>query len=454
MVGDLEFVSRLVEDRSARLREDVLALPATANRALQTLLIAILDRLDGTRAGLPYVYDADDPEVLPLLIERVDIVRRQVDQVHALLGTYRDDLTRRHPVGLRHLVINTVATVVERPLGLSAIPLIHLDPRNRYATYDLITATWTLLTSDVNVSSDEVTAPEKGAPPTSRADLQWRRLEPVLHHKAIVINVPALDPANAFLAPVLAHEVAHVAADHRLLSVLLPRLDQDAANELFQAHVPPRADTTRGDQILVSRDHLVGWLREELCDAVACAVTGPAFLFAAAANLPVTGESGFNLHPPPRDRLRWALRFLDRLGWHDYLTATVPRCYDYLAADRQTSVPEPEPYETFVRETVDHHVDLVLDVVLEHLPEILTPDGYFADDRRFGIVEAFRLGYVPALEGATPNLWAVLLAGWIAWLADDDPLRIPAAVADAGVNAFLIKTLELVEITELWLSPS
>ena len=471
MDHDYNFLSAIVRGRSERLRTDAGRLHKTANEPFAALLHEILARVNRVVDQLPRDYDLDDPEETAYAVQRLHGLRIELDATHSLMAEYGGDLDRRPPVGLTHLVTDTVLRVVSGPLNIPVVPLIHLDNLPRYSTLDLIDDAYPLLVGEDDDPDDDPDtssgaavrrgvprreSPDTPVPPEglSASAIRWHEVRDRLPGKPLAMNVPLLDPANAFLAPILAHEVAHVAADHGLLLRVTARLDQAALDSLAQEHLAPHGspgemDARQGR----ARMYLDEWLAEEVCDAVACALAGPSFLFAAAAYLPATRPGELCGHPFPADRLRWAIHFLDRLGWTPWLETQVPDVLAFLRAASVADVADPRGgYPAYLREAVQTQLDGVLDVVLGHLADPLTPDGYAAADTQHDLVASLALGYVPArLEVQAPRLWDVLLAAWSALLAaDPQPATIAVAIADADLNRFLIKTLELVGITGLW----
>jgi hypothetical protein len=268
-----------------------------------------------------------------------------------------------------------------------------------------------------------------------------------------VMNLPHLDPDNAVLAPILAHEVAHIAADGWVQERLLPRLDADQLQRLFDQQVPTSKKLSRDAQRSAADYYLEHWLVEEICDAVACLVTGPAFLFAEAAFLPAPKSASFGDHPTPHDRIRWGLAYLDRLGWNGWMREHGTDCVEYLRAlIADPPRREPAHFESFVRMAVDANTNVILAVAETIVGRPLTPESFAEADQRHELCASLKLGYMPPQLGQEPpTLWHVLLAAWAAWLDEKKtPESMAQAVADAAYNRFLIKALELVGISELW----
>lgn len=438
--GSLAVAQQLITDRTRRLREEIAALPRESNEPFVSLLRAILDRVEQDQFALRRTYQPSSDE-LPLLLEDLDRLAIDLNTVHLVLATYQHDLDARLPVGLTHLVYATVAEIVDKPLKIETNLLIHLDANNNYSVQDLLNDLKPLLVSvyecDIEEGEDEDRTVDNVTDNGQNDD-----------SRPLILNLPALDPANAFLAPILAHEVAHIACNRRLLEEVWIGRDEELINRLYAEHATDLQSYNR--EALEAR--LRCWLEEELCDAVACAVTGPAFLFAQAAFLPAGKPGIYSDHPFPADRIRWALLFLANMGWTEWLENQTPNCLDYL---RSVADPSHDPHEgeAFLRAYVEENLTLLHNVATKNITA-LTPASFEETDRAHELCEAISRSFMPPrLQGGqAPGLWHLLLAGWISWIGDheDDPSALTRAIADAQVNRFLIKALELSGIAELW----
>lgn len=432
--GSIGLLGRVVRDRGRRLRRDVTLAARDLNVPFGKLLILLLDDVDAARRKvLADKHRLEDPAERTVALRRLTRLSNTLNVVHGLIATYKPDLDRRLPVGLMHLVHATVHDLIERPSSdglFSGVfadldPLVHLHHDNNYSVEDLY------------------------------SELQTLFQEPVAGSVArpLVMNLPYLDPENAVLAPILAHEVAHIAADRWLEADLLPHLDQDRMDELFRTTVQPPINTSIEAARQVADQYVREWMLEELCDALACALSGPAFLYAEAAFLPAAKESRFGDHPTPQDRVRWALRFLDELQWTEWIEEHSPQCLNYLrAVATQPASLAPQIYETYVRAVVDENIGALVGTVKSVLSHTLEPAGFAEVDQQHELTESLVRGFMPPNIGTDPpTLWHFLLAGWAAWLQGrDTPEALAQAVSDEAYNRFLIKGLELVGISQLW----
>lgn len=341
--------------------------------------------------------------------------------LHELAATYRQDVGRDDvPVGLQYLVDVLIADI----MPVRKDPLIHMSTSNMYSTQPL------------GLIAERLTPNGQKLP----ADF----LEPV------VFNFPALDPANMMLSPVLAHEVGHTAVWQKLWPELISQWDGPGLNRLLSdnfAKLQSRTNERTDDWA----DRFGKWCRELLCDAIALTLTGPSYMFALASFLPAPATPPLGTHPYPRDRIAYCMRFLQELGWGDFLDARVPnvrRWADALAAD---PVLDGSPQETFLREATELVEPLVSRLGREHISSPLEPGAasQYLDDA----IEMLTLGVPPcAAGGETLDAWEIVLSGWTFAMSDDTPRKMGLASESEELNALLTKTLELSSVANLWLS--
>lgn len=342
---------------------------------------------------------------------------QRLQVAHLIAADYAGDVGRQDiSVGLLCLVDALVVDLLPE----TADPLIHLNKQRMYSTLSLNLYAGTLI-------RDAGLASALGV---------------------IVLNLPALDPANALLAPILVHEVGHTAVSHSgLLGRLTGRLDTAALDAALAKHAAlnPGADTTEWKELLSA------WVHELLCDALAAALTGPSFLFASAAFLPAPNPGSLGKHPFPFLRIDQSLRQLDKLGWTNHLADQAPTIRAWLET-LVAAGPAAEPgADAFLREALDLMADSLWDTALEHVREPLEPTGYarVSDDLAIHV----RDGIPPSrLTAQIPTPWHMILAGWEAAIAThgDTGETLATAVSDAAFNEFLVKCIEITRITDIW----
>jgi hypothetical protein len=338
--------------------------------------------------------------------------------VFDLLSPYFSGVGRRDlPVGLTQLIDQLIVTLL--PDG--ADPVIHLDERYMYSTLDLVRLLSDTLAS-LSVSYSGSPAP-------------------------VAFSLPSNDPTNAFLTPILAHEVGHVAIDQASLgSEVLDRTDQTILNELFEDCLQA---ASQGDP-LPWQIQFVRWIDELLCDALATALTGPSYLFASAAFLPAPELGDVGTHPFPADRIRLTLDQLDQLGWSPLLEEKTPKVLDWLRNIQQAADPT-DHHERFLRGAVDIVAPAIFEVAKKHVGAPL--DASEAGRLLPSLMEHFDVGVPPVqLDEGPISSWLILLAAWIHQFHrhGDQSTTVAKAVDDSELSDFLVKALEMARITEIW----
>jgi hypothetical protein len=154
---------------------------------------------------------------------------------------------------------------------------------------------------------------------------------PATTRRPIVLNYPLSDNDRLLLHPIFAHELGHAAVDeHGLVAEVQTKLDADPrfSDALHRAVAdtaaiwPGLSQTRRAGAL---RGLVANWLTELLCDHLATAVSGPAFLWAFAGFvLPLSYDDHGQSHPPNTIRLRLVLDLLARQGWTDYMERVAP----------------------------------------------------------------------------------------------------------------------------------
>ncbi len=319
-------------------------------------------------------------------------------------------------------LLQTADVVVESLLPDGADAVIHLDEHHMYSTLDLRAVTKRPLAALGGTTAID-TIP-------------------------LVLFVPGIDPHNALLVPILAHEVGHSAVEEANLgSAVLTQSDLAPLNALLDKGLLKAGDPDPGPWQV----QLFSWIDELLCDALALVLTGPSFLFAAAAFLPAPQAGSLGTHPFPADRIRFALASLRTLGWGDVLAERVP---DLLAWLTEVSAPEgepTEPREQFLRLGLRSLEASILTVARSQVAKPLTPAEFKNLDSR--VMELVTLAIPPSQVGVDPvPPWMIVLAGWLyRFGADGDQAETLAkAAGDTVFNEYLLKAIEMSRVTSLW----
>jgi hypothetical protein len=342
----------------------------------------------------------------------------QQSEILALLTPFIDDVDQQDvPLGL----LQIIDVLIESLLPDGADPIVHLDARYMYSTLDLV----------------------KVVQPT----LVALGISPSASLRPVVFFLPAGDPSNALLMPILAHEVAHAAVERSNLgSEILRRVDASKLNALFASCLAraPKADPGRWQV------DLFHWLDELICDAIATVLCGPSMLFASAAFLPASDPGTLGSHPFPADRVQLCIEQLVALGWGEVMKRTCPQTLAWL--QRLSTPPSSgDPHEDFLRGSIEIVKQPTFEVARGSAGSPLDPATFDALSRP--LCELMNDGIPPAqVDGAAPDAWAITLAAWIHEFdrLGDSPETLASAVADTTFNDFVQKSIEMARILHLW----
>lgn len=417
------------------LRQNADTLPSGRGEQLGPIIRYVLDRVqkavddldDDTVLADSLAEDSvDRAALLNITAQRFQRLVPQLGVVHTLIAEYGKSVGRSDvPVGLQHLVDLLIQQILPTP----GDPIIHSQSTNMYSTIDLVALTDHLLNRAGETSS-----------------IMFTGMRP------IVFNLPALDSANALLSPVLAHEVAHTAVNESLLNKLFEQSDEPKIEGMLQiASEALGWDATRQGEIDALVRQYRGWCNELLSDAVALVLTGPSFLWAFSAFAPPSNLPSVTTHPSERDRARFHLDLLARLGWTPFLELHAPGLTAWFHEIASTPVLTHSPQETFLRSALEAVTDLAGQIAIEHVA-----DGLLKPEFPLDVAEpvSWVSEGVPMVEFNQTVLtpWQIILIGWLSAIKTrgDDPQTLPEAVGDVRFNALLVKMLEHSSVAAAW----
>jgi hypothetical protein len=348
-------------------------------------------------------------------------IRALLNEFHGEVLDYRSDIGRKDlPSGLLHLV----DYLIEDLLKASADPIIHLDSEYMYSTQRLLDR-WRKISNDLGIEWTETVEP-------------------------VIFNLPGLDPGNALLAPVLAHEVGHsVIQRNDLVATLDSRLDSVALQLLKDEYLASSDEAS----LNACLGKFSFWAVELLCDALATELTGPSFAFSVAVFFPASsaGQSGPK-HPDPAQRFSLALHQLKTNGWEPALRRLTPNVFSWLeGVERVQPMVPPDADERFLRNLVDFAIPSIAAVAKEYVGSCLDWGSFEPlEDTLGGLIAA---GIPPAeLAGEPVPPWHTVAAIWLYGIAvhGDVPAGLVRCVEDVSLNGFTLKTIEMIRVLKLW----
>ena len=265
----------------------------------------------------------------------------------------------------------------------------------------------------------------------------------------IIVNLPAVDPTNVLLSPILVHEVGHVLFGQ--ITAQYNESRQTSAEELIAvAEAYPAND--RKDE--AEREaQLPLWAEELFCDAVATLVTGPSFLLALCSRTVGTNwawHTGQD-HPPPAIRLHLVLRLLQTIGWLPHMKSAAPAIVKWAEEISERSAVADDSRLNFLCKAA-----LALEGGIIDLSHNVISDALRPESSARNVLEAarhFRHSVLPIdLPRSVSVEWEFLLGAWLVALEERGitPSAIPSVPFDKELNGLLVKTIELSRIAELW----
>lgn len=414
MDDDPTFLAGLVLSTSEHLRTAVSRERRGRGQTVMDLVLAVCDRIDAETQAIEGRLPLVDKNEAPPTQRELLRLRNEQHVLHELLAHYQGDPGRSDlPVGLLHLIDELVRDLLPK----RADPIIHLNVQPMYSTLAVLEAIPSLL----------------------------RNYHPPEPHP-VAFNLPSLDPANALFAPILAHEVGHTAWRQGLSSQLDSVADLTAAG----ARLKEGASQGRADPATVARI-FDSWRQELMCDALAAVLTGPSFLFASAVFLPAVNAGASETHPCPRDRLAFSLALLERLGWTRVLERLTPAVLKWCSDSARSPKPGGGPVEEALRDTCAIIEPAIQDVAVNTAKNALTPVAFEGAEAQ--LIESLTLGVPPVVvEGGYTSPWQMVAGAWLNEVRrrGDVPAMLAPIAQDAGLNRFLVKSIELAGIGRLW----
>lgn len=422
---------------------DTFGLLANAVEGERKLLRAVLDSIDPNQRGSSFAdfvsrhldaiealassaiaaFPSATVQAKGILGNKLTRCRGLLHNLHEELVCYQEDIGRQDlPPGLLYLIDSLIGDL----LKASADPLIHLDGKYMYSTQRVLDR-WKPLSTQLGVVWNEPAEP-------------------------VIFNLPGLDPGNAFISPVLAHEVGHsVIQRNDLVLDLLGRLDPTSVKLLEDAYLSSNPSANLSD----ARDQFQRWAEELLCDALATELTGPSFVFAIAVFFPASaaGQSGPS-HPDPAQRFAQALDQLRSAGWDTALSTRYPMLWAWL--ETLPSVPPAlpvTPRDQLLRSMVDLARPTIIEVARDYLGSTFSWDEYegLAEE----LESLLAIGIPPAeLAGIPVPSWHIVVAAWLHAVVvhGEEPENLVIAVENRELNRFTLKSIEMSRVAQLWSS--
>jgi hypothetical protein len=401
---------------------------------------------DATRPGhalaghLVLVYDA--------IAERV---QNRTDKYALAL----DDAEREDAIVEMRRLVWEVRTFQSNLAWLEASQRPPLDLGTRYFVEDAARA---LVADDVEVTvvaADHLSYATSSDPWEPLID-DWGAGIPSGEPTVVVVFIPRREEQSGLLHPLIVHELGHaVDSEHgvvdRIWQVAQGRARLAARFSTAAGHLASASGADAAD----ARDHLAKrlrfWIAECFCDCLAVHHLGPTYLYSfltevAAGSMDEAGAR----HPPPRQRIRLLMEYLDRLGWADVIRNGDGSLESWIrdAISSQPTYPDVERFLTWA-------VNELRAVVRKEVESALGGRVFRPDlDELTEVEELLAAGIPPAQrrtgEGVARE--SIILACWHAALsgAGGGPVALASAPDAPELAAVLPAALELSALVGAW----
>jgi hypothetical protein len=222
--------------------------------------------------------------------------------------------------------------------NLSWIDAAQKPPLDLGTTYYVEDIARSLVSDDVEVTIVATEGPSyaTNSDPYGPLIKAWGSGIPSDEPNVVVVFIPRRERDSGLLHPLIVHELGHASDDANgiiddvwALAVQRKRLAKRfvaSAVEMAQAGSfdPQRASETIAEM-------LRGWITECMCDCIAVHHLGPTYLYSFISEVVAgTLDETAPHHPPPRQRMRYLLHYLDRLGWHESMKSAHPKLYAWI----------------------------------------------------------------------------------------------------------------------------
>lgn len=425
---DVEFLAASVRSEIATLKSDRRLQRAPEGNRGEALRQHVLDLLDAAEHWLTLKPDSGaPPHTLHAFSRSLRDLMLNLQAAHAAMPWLAATHSPPIDMGSLYLAEEFAEILVGRNVDLVIVP----DPEYMYAT-----ESWPFKAI--------VDATPGFVAKTSR--------------RPIVLHYPLSDGHRSLLHSIFGHELGHSATQERQLvaSVVAEmQADDDYEEALGQLEASIWPGNPPGKTRRTVEAYLRCWVEELLCDHLAVAVAGPAYLWAFAGfALPLGYGDHLPTYPAHTVRVKLALEHLDALGWREHFAATAPTIAAWLsevAADANEQAAD-HPFE-FLRAHTLRRADLLRSTATTVVgSERLGPETIPEAEEAAGLLERLIL---PVGEDRPLSPRAILLGGWMHALAahGDNPSGLVAALADLHLQELVGKAIEMSVVVRCWEKP-
>ena len=272
-------------------------------------------------------------------------------------------------------------------------------------------------------------------------------LSPIPGGRAFVLHLPAVDPTNVLLAPVLAHELSHAKFSEIAAEFNEQRASVEAELDRLLEEWPVEEAAEQGKRETI----LPVWSQELFCDAAATLVAGPAYLLAFMSRVGGAGWALDKDHPPQPIRVHVIRKILRFTGWMPYIERASPEIALWMEDRISQRPPTGNALISFLYFASKAMSDIVVELAVANLARPFGPTGSIR--RIHEIATHYRHLVLPTdMTRSEHSEWEFVLGAWLVGL-DKTAFAlqsIPDVSRDPQLNGLVVKTIELSKIAALW----
>lgn len=271
----------------------------------------------------------------------------------------------------------------------------------------------------------------------------------------IVLAFPAREKSTMLLHCLFTHELSHAAVRVNELvdRCLQPMKSSGQFDDWLQFAERRSGDLAEFTQLL-GPQFAGSWIEELLCDALAFALLGPAYLFAFGE---VALSSGWSEpdeeHPSTATRTKQLVLLAERYGWDEFLSERLPRIWEWFKFAGQAPAVSKDQGQAFAERVCRNSFDRIAELVDEVLGERrFGPEKWRRNEEHLTTLLESDIVPAQADDGTAVSYAEILNASWLQGLAkhDNQPTAISKAVAEADYQRFVAKALEMSTVLRVW----
>lgn len=273
----------------------------------------------------------------------------------------------------------------------------------------------------------------------------------------VIVTYPAHENKTMLLHGLFAHELAHTRVGELDLvaKVMEPLETAGHYDTWLQEAVQSEG---RFPSLVEERAPRLAslWLEELLCDALAFALLGPAYVLPfAEMGLSVGWGEPDDEHPSMALRTQLQVKFAEKNGWAPMLKNELPTTWAWLEFAGKGPSKVPSTSESFAEQICRNSVDKVIELAQATTGKSqFTPDTWQKNAKYLAELLEYDILPVEVENGGTATHPEILTACWLSGLQNhgDKPASISKVLAETDYQRFIAKALEMSTMMRIWKS--